>query len=260
MTPTESLTHSPAPTKSEKSDKKNLKIACVGDSITWGFGATKPSDSYPSVLGELLGKKYTVRNFGVDGTTAQKISNLYPVIISLIYWIACLINVLIGHTREGSYWDTHAYIWSMALQPDYVIIMLGTNDSKERNWHHALYQNDLQALAESYLALQPPPEVYLMIPPQIEDTEHVRMYGMQPSVIKNEIPKIINEIASVIKVRVIDLSTLFVDPNQPGHIFARGESGYWSIDGVHPDDVGYEKFARSVYKRLEDSWSRDDFR
>ena len=59
---------------SDKAGSDKVRIACVGDSITWGYGASTPSHSYPSVLGNLLGDKYLVRNFGVDGVTAQKIS------------------------------------------------------------------------------------------------------------------------------------------------------------------------------------------
>lgn len=53
--------------------EKRKRVACVGDSITYGYGAASPYDSYPAVLGRLLGSDYEARNFGVDGTTAQKI-------------------------------------------------------------------------------------------------------------------------------------------------------------------------------------------
>jgi hypothetical protein len=52
---------------------KRKRIACIGDSITYGYGATAPYESYPANLGRLVGSDYEVRNFGVDGTTAQKI-------------------------------------------------------------------------------------------------------------------------------------------------------------------------------------------
>ena len=42
-----------------------IRIACVGNSITYGAGiANRDRDSYPSVLGQMLGKGYDVRNFG----------------------------------------------------------------------------------------------------------------------------------------------------------------------------------------------------
>src|SRR6476660_2286724 len=49
------------------------RIACVGDSIT--FGHTIPDrehKSYPAVLAKQLGSGADVRNFGVNGATALK--------------------------------------------------------------------------------------------------------------------------------------------------------------------------------------------
>ena len=44
-------------------------VACVGDSITAGVGASNPANNYPSQLGGLLGGGVTVRNFGHSGAT-----------------------------------------------------------------------------------------------------------------------------------------------------------------------------------------------
>ena len=49
------------------------RIACVGDSITYGAAIRdRVKNCYPMVLGGLLGGKYSVRNFGVNGTTLLK--------------------------------------------------------------------------------------------------------------------------------------------------------------------------------------------
>lgn len=46
------------------------KIACVGDSITFGSGL-KPGDArYPEVLATLMGPGYDVKGFGNPGKTA----------------------------------------------------------------------------------------------------------------------------------------------------------------------------------------------
>ena len=48
----------------------NIKIACVGNSITEGFGLENPSqESYPAVLQSLLGDDYEVENFGLSART-----------------------------------------------------------------------------------------------------------------------------------------------------------------------------------------------
>src|SRR5262245_57930852 len=89
-----------------------IKIACVGDSITEGAGLSNPStQSYPARLQKLLGTNYNVRNFGVSGRTLLK-------------------------KGDFPYWKEAAYTNSHTLNPDIVIIQLGTNDSKPQNWRY----------------------------------------------------------------------------------------------------------------------------
>src|SRR5438270_695057 len=49
------------------------KVACVGDSITWGATIKdRDHDSYPAQLGRMLGEKWLVQNFGYSGATLLK--------------------------------------------------------------------------------------------------------------------------------------------------------------------------------------------
>lgn len=51
--------------------EKTLKVACVGNSITYGAGiAGRENNSYPAQLQQLLGGGYRVENFGHNGATA----------------------------------------------------------------------------------------------------------------------------------------------------------------------------------------------
>ena len=50
---------------------KTIKMACVGNSITAGVGASdREKKGYVGILTEMLGEGYDVRNFGVSGATA----------------------------------------------------------------------------------------------------------------------------------------------------------------------------------------------
>jgi lysophospholipase L1-like esterase len=49
-----------------------IKIACIGDSITAGHGASNASFAYPSQLQQLLGSDYEVKNYGHSGRTMLK--------------------------------------------------------------------------------------------------------------------------------------------------------------------------------------------
>ena len=82
------------------------RVACVGDSITYGcFVPGQPWNSYPRQLGRMLGRGYCVGNFGYTNRTALK-SGDYP------------------YTAEK------LYRRSLAFQPELVLLMLGTNDTK----------------------------------------------------------------------------------------------------------------------------------
>ncbi len=87
-----------------------IRVACVGNSITYGVGVSDSlSESYPSVLGTLLGESYEVRAFAKSGAT--------------------LLNR--GHRP---YIKERAYQEALAYRPDVVVIHLGVNDTDPRNW------------------------------------------------------------------------------------------------------------------------------
>ena len=45
-------------------------IACIGDSITYGYGVSNPAEeAWPALLGDKLGDGWNVVNLGVSGTT-----------------------------------------------------------------------------------------------------------------------------------------------------------------------------------------------
>ena len=48
--------------------KDKVRVACIGDSITWGYAMTnRVAECYPAQLQRLLGPDYDVRNFGDPG-------------------------------------------------------------------------------------------------------------------------------------------------------------------------------------------------
>ena len=92
--------------------QKTIKIACVGNSITYGSGVVnREKNAYPAQLQQLLGDSYTVKNYGVSGRTLLKKGD-YP------------------------YLETNKYKEALNFIPDIVFIKLGTNDSKSHNRIH----------------------------------------------------------------------------------------------------------------------------
>ena len=112
-----------------------LKVACVGDSITQLSG-------WPDKFGAKLGAGYAVANDGLAGTTLLK-------------------------NGDNPYWKTTQYTQSHTSNPDIVIIMLGTNDSKPFNWpaHKGEFVGDYEALIDTYAALPSHPRIYLSLCP-----------------------------------------------------------------------------------------------
>lgn len=113
-------------------------VACIGDSVTKGYGIKDEKDSYPSQLKQLLGADFIVGNFGHSGAT--------------------LLNK--GH---NPYIKTQAYQDALAFKADIVIIALGLNDTDPRNWPN--YKNefvkDYSSLIESFRSQNPNLKVYV---------------------------------------------------------------------------------------------------
>lgn len=115
-----------------------ITVACVGDSITQGTSLGKRT--YPDQLQEMLGDKWLVRNFGVSGRTLLK-------------------------KGDFPYWEEKAYQGSLSSEPDVVIIMLGTNDTKPQNFaHEQEFSGDYAALVKSFQALPSKPRIFVCRP------------------------------------------------------------------------------------------------
>ncbi|HEY8995264.1 MAG TPA: GDSL-type esterase/lipase family protein [Lacunisphaera sp.] len=186
-----------------------VKVACIGDSITFGYGLANPgTQSYPAQLQALLGSGYVVGNFGVNGATVQK-----------------------GTAK--SYWRTSQYRNSKAFAPNVVVIMLGTNDSKSSNWDAAKFNTDYRALIADYWSLATQPEVFVcLIPPVYSPNAFGPTFD--PVFIQNTVVPAIRTIASQTGMPLIDNNSPLL--NHPE---------YFS-DGVHPNAQGAGIIASTV--------------
>ena len=147
---------------------KVLKVACVGDSITYGSGiADRQNDAYPSVLQKLLGRGYIVRNFGVSGATLLK-------------------------KGDKPYWTQPQFQRSSDFAPDIVLIMLGTNDTKAQNWaKKADFAADYRALIAHYATLKSHPRVFALLAPPIYQNG---TFGISPTTMENETLPLIKQV------------------------------------------------------------------
>ncbi|MEO7100189.1 MAG: GDSL-type esterase/lipase family protein [Luteolibacter sp.] len=186
-----------------------IKVACVGDSITAGYALQNPGvDSYPAQLQAQLGNTYSVGNFGLSGATALKRS-------------------------DNTYWNTGAYRASLQFKPNIVVIMLGTNDSKSWNWNTAKFDTDYRALIAKYQGLATNPKIYVcLIPPVYLPNPFGTTFD--PAFIQNTVVPTLRNIATTTGLTLIDNNTPLL--NHP-ELFS---------DGVHPTPQGAGIIASTV--------------
>lgn len=202
-------------------EAKATKIACIGNSITQYVGTvsgnTQAKDAYALRLGMHFGiQSLTItRNYGVSGAFAQKQSPL-------------------------PYWGTGNLAKIFAWKPDTITVMLGTNDSRAQNWNKQRYVQDLSALVDTLLTLQPKPSVWLTLPIPAWKRNGVDPFdGISGTTIANEVIPAIREVAEAKQVRVIDAHTPFQSLER------------LVADGVHPAAEGQDSLALVFYRALK---------
>lgn len=200
--------------------KEPVRVACVGDSITYGHGiADRGHDTYPAILDSLLGDGYDVRNFGISGRN--------------------LIN-------RGDYPYMKEQIFQDALDfmPDIVTITLGTNDSKPQNWIFSQdFKDDMKLMIDSFKALESAPEIWLCLPTPAMG----HAWNINDSIISNGVIPYIKEVAEELGLDIIDLNT----PLQ-----ARRD---YFPDTIHPNEAGQEKIAGIIFNAIRNSRKKINF-
>ena len=192
---------------SVSSANEATKVACIGDSITFGHGINdRETNSYPAQLGALLGDAYQVKNFGVSGSTMLKQGN-------------------------KPYWKQPQFQAAQDFEPDLVVIKLGTNDMKARNWKFkADYKADYIDMIRTFQGLPSQPTVMICYPAPVFRTKG----DFKDSIVRQELIPLVDAVSHDAGVRVINLYQPLVD--QPA----------LSRDGLHPNVAGAKVIAETV--------------
>ncbi len=191
-----------------------LKVACIGNSVTYGYGLKDPAlQSYPGQLQQLLGDKYSVGNFGRSGATLLKK----------------------GH---NPYYKTPEFLKALQFIPDIAVIHLGLNDTDPRNWPNYKFEfsSDYSWLLDTLKKVNPSIKIYIcQLTPIFSG--HPR-FKSGTRAWYDQIQKLIPEIAAANNAGLIDLNKVLF--NRPD-LFA---------DNLHPDKEGAAIIARAVYHSL----------
>lgn len=190
------------------------KVACIGDSITWGFTLlSRRSTSYPAVLLQLLGPDFEVRNFGYNDASAR-------------------------FDADTPYVSKKVYTRSLEWAPDIVLLMLGSNDTKRRNWDPEVFRRDYRKLVQSYLDLPSKPRVILIAPIRIFQPLHIPVLGLYSDTMEEGVRPAIREIATEMGLELVDLVDLFTDSK-------------YMMDGVHPQTTGARMLAEAIHSAVK---------
>ena len=194
--------------------KKLTKVACVGNSITYGYLLeNRTQDAYPSVLQRALGKAYLVGNFGKSGAT--------------------LLNK--GHRP---YTQQDEYKQALAFAADIVVIHLGINDTDPRNWpnYRDNFVSDYLQLIASFKEVNPQARILLAQMSPISHRHPRFESGTRDW--HAEIQEAIRMVARESQAQLIDFHT----PLYP----------YPQLlpDGLHPNAEGAALLAKVVYSAI----------
>jgi acyl-CoA thioesterase-1 len=200
------------------------KIACVGDSITYGtLVRGRRKNCYPAQLEKLLGVTWSARNFGANGRAMQKAADL-------------------------PYWEHKYFRLSSDFGPDIVLIMLGTNDSRRPNWNGLdHYLRDYREMVTHYRSLPSTPMLYALTPPtefKLKNKKSVK-YGMVQEAVE-EMTVGIRQLASELGIEVIDINAATASHPE-----------YFSFDGVHANAGGAKCIAETVNAAIAGSGRHD---
>jgi len=174
-------------------------IACVGNSITAGYGLAYQED-YPTQWQNLLGTTdYTVSNFGVSGKTMLKMGN-------------------------ESYWSEGAFTNARASSPNVVVIELGTNDSKPYHWYAYPdeFPEDYKSMIDTFEILSSKPKVWICLAPYSNNAD----WNILDTSITLRINPDILQVGLDKGINIIDLHSTFAN------------TSWYASDSVHPNAVG----------------------
>ncbi len=185
-------------------------VACVGDSITYGYGLPNRNyNSYPAQLARILQEvdnEWETQNFGANGATLLRKGD-QPYVVKGVYNPA------------------------LASEPEVVIILLGANDSWPSNWAHKDdFVSDYLALIDAFAEIPSRPKIFICYPTPIWG----RPWNLDNIVIRDEIIPLIDQLQTYRAVEVIDLYTPM---EESSHLFP---------DGGHPNAEGAKVMAEVV--------------
>lgn len=210
-------------------EKKVIKVACVGDSITYGATSTSSGNNYPAFLQDMLGLDYHVFNAGISG---------YSIVKSDQY----------AYAKAPQFHQAKNFV------PDVVIFALGTNDANPtpsqpyKNWEDAAndrknkFTESTNELLDAFAEVNPDVQIYMVLPSSLFKVgkDEWNAEAWNANLTKYVIPNL-TDIAEKRKLKIIDLYEWSLNNEE---VF---------VDGLHPKDDGYRILAQHIYGKIREN-------
>ncbi len=189
------------------------RLACIGDSITYGMTIkNRDADNYPAQLQRLLGPSWQLGNFGNSGR--------------------CVILTSKRGNESRAWMDQKEFQRALAFAPHSVVCNLGINDVMAFN--AAAFEKDYSAIIRSFRKSGPVDfRIWAPLAPLFPGQ---KFFG---SPVLAQIETSLHKIAGLNKVKTIDLKTPLQD------------HGDWFPDHIHPNAEGAAVMAQEVAKSLQ---------
>ena len=205
-------------THPERADHKKRRIACIGDSITFGAGVqkTRREHAWTYVWNRALGDAFQVLNYGVSGATLQKEGD-FP-------------YLKVGFLKR-----------LVKAEPELILLMLGTNDAKPYNWNRKRFLREYEALVKKLINAPWSHRLVLVTPPRVFPDEKTGIvgYDIEPGPIQDTVCPTVRSIGEKYSLQVIDLYAL------------TKEHPEYFDDGVHPNIEGNKVIADYLSDEIE---------
>jgi sialate O-acetylesterase len=195
---------------------KKIKIACIGNSITYGYTLPDPAtQSYPALLQKKMGSGYEVKNFGHSGATLMRMG-------------------------YNPYYKTRAFAEALAFHPDIAIICLGVNDTDPRTWpdYKDDFIPDYNWLIDTLRSVNAKMKIYVCSLMPVF-TAHPRFMASTFTWYW-EAQKKIRQVVKINHTGFIDLYSYFF--NRPNLITDK-----WTL---HPNKQGAERMCKVIYENI----------
>jgi sialate O-acetylesterase len=211
--------------RADESKPAPIRIACLGDSITYGAKANPKTESYPAQLQQMLGDLCVIKNFGAGGATMM---------------------------RRGKPNAFQQLPKAKEFQPQLVIVGFGINDTRSRGvdyWDHfSEFAPDATELLEEITNWPWKPRVILCLP----ITNYADLPGMPDERKQNNTERIprMSEVRAKLKevaAGFTERGLTVIDLGEP----TKNHPELYALDGVHMKASGYRLLAETLRPEVD---------